>query len=172
MRKAPALVAATALAAVVVAGTGETAASGTQELRDAAASPAAAPCKPGPRKVNGVKVVVFCGPAKASLRYATTRLNFQSGACARAKSGAWAINIGTATVAPAKPKFKYFGITIGKLRGDRTYKNVSVGFQWRGTYYGLTGASVTLKGKASRGTFTGRLDKGAHPNVSGSFSCR
>ena len=140
-------------------------------LGGVAASSTTAACKPGTRTINGVKVVVFCGPAKATAKFGGTTVTFRNGACVRSVSKTWAINVGTATVAPKAPKFKYFGITIGKLRGDGTYRKASVGFQWKGKSYGVTGAVVTIKGKATRGTFKGRLDQGARRAVSGSFTC-
>src|SRR5512143_2216531 len=94
-----------------------------------ASSSAAAACDPGSKKVNGVQVVVFCGPAKATLKFGGKTLAFQNGACVRTKSGTWAINVGTATPPPPKPKSKYFGVTIGKvgkLGGTNTYKKAAV----------------------------------------------
>lgn len=136
-----------------------------------AASSGVSACRPGPKMVRGARVVVFCGPARATVKLGRTKLAFRHGSCVRGVNGAWAINVGTVTLPPRRPRFKHFGITIGRLRGPGKYKKAAIGFQWRGRTYGVTGSVVTIKGRVSSGTFTGRLDRGPRSAVRGSFSC-
>lgn len=136
----------------------------------ATSSPMAA-CTPGLKTLRGAKVVAYCGPAKATVKIGGTRIRFSNGSCVRGVNRAWAINVGTATVPPKTPRFKHFGITIGKLRGPRRYRNAAIGFQWRGRTYGVTGSVVTVRGTVRSGTFSGRLDSGVRRVVTGSFTC-
>jgi hypothetical protein len=129
-----------------------------------------AACKPGLTKVGGAQLQVYCGPARATTTFGGRSVSFVNGSCARATK-AFAINVGRATIPPAKPKYSYFGITMGKLRGDRTYKNVAVGFQWRGKAYSVVSNAVTIKRNGTRGMFTGRLNGPGGVKVSGSFTC-
>lgn len=140
-------------------------------LGGVATSSTVAACIPGPKLVRGAKVVAFCGPANATVKFGATRIRFQSGRCVRGVNSAWAINVGTVTVPPKKPRFKHFGITIGKLRGPGKYRKAAIGFQWRGRTYGVIGSVVTVKGRVTSGTFKGRLDRGARRAITGSFTC-
>lgn len=177
MRKASVLVLAAVLAAPIAAGAAQSAATGADGPTARATAETADACKPGRRTINGVKVYVYCGPAKAAATWRGTKAAFTSGVCVRTTTGTWAINVGTVTLPPRTPKFKYFGITIGKLRRAGQYKNAAVGFQWRGKTYGVTGV-VTIKGKlvgktfnVTTGTFKGRFEHDATRTVTGSFSC-
>jgi hypothetical protein len=177
MRKASLLLLVAALAAPITAVAAQSARDSVDGPAATATAQTAAACKPGLKTIKGVKVYVYCGRAKAAATWRGTRVAFTNGACVRATTGTWALNVGTATLPPKAPRYRYFGITIGKLRRAGQYKTAAVGFQWRGKTYGVTGV-VTIKGKlvgktftVTTGTFKGKFEHDPSRTVTGSFSC-
>ena len=157
----------------------------------AAASPAAgrrdASAKnPGPcsvTTVGGAMVHVYCGPARATVKFGGKTLTFKGGNCGVANGSGfqgWGLGIGKYTVPPAKPKFKYFGVAyIGSPKAG-TYKKGEfvVTFFLPGKTYTIIGSplgkpsmTVTVTKGAKKGTFSGRLNGAGGPPVSGSWSC-
>lgn len=142
---------------------------------------------PGPcnvATVGGATVHVYCGPAKATVKFGGKTVAFTGGNCGVAKGlglQGWALGIGKYTVAPAKPKFKYFGVAwVGPSPKAGTYKKGEfvVTFFLPGKSYTIIGSPlgtpamrVTVTKGAKKGTFTGRLNGTGGPPVSGSWSC-
>jgi hypothetical protein len=118
-----------------------------------------------------VRVLVFCGPAKATVKFSGKSIEFRNGTCQLSKRGTFSVNVGRATLGRAKPKFTYFGISISKARRDGTYKGAAIGFQWRRKSYSVLGNTVKLRDRHTRGTFSGRLGRAGSARVTGSFSC-
>jgi hypothetical protein len=127
-------------------------------------------CKPGVKRIAGVRALVFCGPATAALRFSGKAIGFRNGRCTISTKRTFTVNVGTVTLAAARPKFAYFGITVSRARRDGVYKGAAVGFQWRGKSYSVLENSVRLSKNRTRGTFAGRIG-GSGARVSGSFTC-
>jgi hypothetical protein len=143
--------------------------------RDAAAAQAPAPCKV--ITVGGATVHVYCGPAKATVKFGGKTLTFKGGRCGIAGGGGikgWGLGIGKYTVPPAKPKFRYFGVAyIGTVKAG-TYKSGEfiVTFYVPGKTYTVVGSPVVKVTKGGKkGTFSGRLNGPSGPPASGSWRC-
>jgi hypothetical protein len=152
-----------AAATLVLAGTGGAADAG---------------CNAGTTKFGGSPARVFCGSATATVRVGAKTFSFRNGSC-EATSDYLTLNLGTIVIgSPSKRRPDYFGLTVGRLPvgggkpagKDGTYSGAVVSAVHRGEAYAVGGASVTLAGGRTRGTFTGRL-VGSAVRVSGSFAC-
>ena len=147
------LVAAAALAALVLVGQ----------------SPARPACTPGTQTSGGVNYRTFCGAAKATLHFGGKTYTFSGGSCDNTSS-AFTINIGTITLPPGKPKYRYFGITVFTAH-DGTFLNQAVAWQFpNGAHNSLFHAKIVLKGGRKKGTFSGTT-LADHKPGSGTFSC-
>jgi hypothetical protein len=94
---------------------------------------------------------------------------FSGGSC-DSTSGTFTINIGTITLPPGKPKYRYFGITVFTGRDGR-YTNQAVGWQFpNGTRGSLFHALIVLQGGRKHGTFAGTTLVG-NVKGTGTFSC-
>jgi hypothetical protein len=141
---------------------------------------------PGPcseTTVGAATIHVYCGPAKATVKFGGKTVTFKGGSCGVAsRSGikGWSLGIGKFTVLPAKPKFKYFGVAwVGPAPKAGTYKKGEfvVTFFLPGKSYAVVGSALgtrTMKVTATKGarkaTFTGLMN-GMGPPISGSWSC-
>jgi hypothetical protein len=124
-------------------------------------------CTAGPRTAGGVTYRTFCGRARAVVHLGARTYVFAGGSCDR---GAFTINIGTITLPPGKPKYRYFGITVFTNR-DGVFKDQGVTWQLpNGQRNSLFHATVVLAGGRSHGTFTGSTLVG-NVKSSGSFHC-
>ena len=130
------------------------------------ASPRAA-CTPGARTAGGATYRTFCGPARATVHIRGKTLVFAGGSCQR---GTFTINIGTITLPPGKPKYRYFGTTVFGNR-DGVYKDQAVSWQLpNGQHESLFHATVVLKNGRSQGTFSGET-LADHVKGTGTFHC-
>ena len=148
-----------------------------------AAGGTAAPTACGPQQVGNVTVRTFCGPAKATVKWAGRTLTIKGGQCEISKvfGGAYfVINTGRYTVPPAKPKAAAFSALQGTPAplkpGTQTSWLINFqtpGKQWLLQVSTLLPASTTkvtiLTKGAKKATFTGTLDGGG--KVSGSWTC-
>jgi hypothetical protein len=126
-------------------------------------------CTAGVRTSGGVTYRTFCGPARATVHFGGKTFRFTQGSCTR-DSGTFSINIGTITLPPGKPKYRYFGMTVftGK---DGTYANQAVSWQFPdGKHESLFHAKVVLRGGRTQGTFAGKTLADGIPG-SGTFHC-
>ena len=150
-----------------------------------AAPSVAGGCTPGPTKIGGKDAMVFCGPAKATVKVGGKTLSFSGGTCA-STSKYFYLNIGTEIFGVPKQKQPYFGVLVGQYPGakpgtkpspkDGTYSGGLVSVRWQNSAYDLNGAGdknvkITLKKGRTAGSFTGSTFFTPHTKVTGSFTC-
>jgi hypothetical protein len=134
-----------------------------------AQAPAHPACSAAVRTTGGVTYRTFCGHARATLHIGGKTYVFSGGSC-DSTSSAFTINIGTITLPPGKPKYRYFGITVFTTH-DGPFQNQAVGWQFPGGKRGsLFHAKIVLKGRRTQGTFAGRTLADRIPG-SGTFRC-
>jgi hypothetical protein len=134
-----------------------------------AQAPAHQSCTPGVHSSGGATYRTFCGGARATLHVGGKTYRFVGGSCDSTPS-AFTINLGTITLPPAKPKYRYFGITVF-TRKDGTFTNQAVGWTFPNGVHGtLLRVTIKLQGGRKRGTFSGTtlVDQ---KHGSGTFSC-
>jgi hypothetical protein len=137
---------------------------------------------PGCRNINvdGATVVVYCGPASATVKMAGKTYRFSGGKC-RQSVGFWTILLGRQTLPPAKAKFPSFqgSAKIVKTKaGTYSKGEYTLSFQLpgkdvvisAGNPYLETG-SVTVSAGARKGTFTGVNALQTKQKITGSWSC-
>jgi hypothetical protein len=148
-----------------------------------AASGTAAPTACGPQQVGNVTVRTFCGPAKATVKWAGRTLTIKGGQCEISKvfgKAYFTINTGRYTVPPATPKASSFSAVQGNSDplkpGTQTSWLITFqtpGKQWLLLVSKLLPASTTkvtiLTKGAKKATFAGKLDGGG--SVTGSWTC-
>lgn len=140
----------------------------------AGASATAAPEQCGPVTAGGVTVRTWCGPAKATIKFAGKSLTIKGGACELVSYQGvrlFTVNTGRYTVPPAKPKFTSFS-AAGSNTKPGTYKGWLVNFQTSGRQWlfkVLTLKVTITRAGGKAGTFTGTLDRGGV--ASGSWTC-
>jgi hypothetical protein len=145
-------------------------------------SPGAVVSTPGCKNitVDGATVVVYCGPAKATVKTGGKTYSFSGGRCKQAV-GFWTILVGKQTLPPAKAKFPSFQGTakIAKTKaGTYTKGEYTLAFQLpgkdvvisAGNPYLKTG-SVTVTAGAKKGTFVGVDALKTSRHITGSWSC-
>ena len=150
-----------------------------------AAPSVAGGCTPGPTKIGGKDAMVFCGPAKATVKVGGKTYSFSAGTCATT-SKYFYLNIGTEIFGVAKQKQPYFGVLAGQYPGsnpgtkpsprDGTYTGGLVVVRSQNKAYDLNGAGdknvkITLKKGRTAGTFMGSTFFAPHTKVTGSFTC-
>src|SRR5260221_8729528 len=134
-----------------------------------AQAPARPACTAGVRTTSGVTYRTFCGPARATLHLGGKTYSFTQGECERTGSS-FTINIGTITLPPGSPKYRYFGIAVFKGK-DGTYTEQAVALQFPGgKRTSLFHAKIVLKASRSQGTFAGAT-LADHTPGSGPFHC-
>src|SRR4051794_25593416 len=135
----------------------------------AAHASARAGCTAEARTAGGVTYRTFCGSAHATLRFGGKTYRFVGGSCDSTPT-TFTINLGTITLPPGKPKYRYFGITVFTAK-DGTYTNQAVGWQFpNGARNALFHATIKLTGGRKHGTFSGTTLADRKPG-SGMFSC-
>jgi hypothetical protein len=126
-------------------------------------------CTAGVRTAGGVNYRTFCGSARATLHFGGKTYRFVGGRC-DSTSSAFTINIGTITLPPGKPKYRYFGITVFTSH-DGTFTNQAIGWQFaNGTHNSLFHATIKLTGGRKHGTFSGTTLADQKRGF-GTFSC-
>jgi hypothetical protein len=134
-----------------------------------AQAPARQSCTPGVRTAGGVTYRTFCGKAKATVDFGGHTYHFTGGSC-DSTSDAFTINIGTITLPPGKPKYRYFGITVFTPK-DGMFNNQAIGWTFpNGARNSLLHATVKLQGGRKHGTFRG-MTLGDNKRGFGTFSC-
>jgi hypothetical protein len=133
----------------------------------ATASVRSATCTAGTHSVGGATLNTYCGPAHATAKAGGKTFSFSGGQCA-VSQGFFAVNIGTFTLPPVKPRASYFGIDV-KPPKSGTHANQIVAWQSGGQGYSVAGATVIVNAGLTGGTFSGHLLTGG--SASGSFSC-
>jgi hypothetical protein len=126
-------------------------------------------CTAGVQTAGGVTYRTFCGRAHATLHFGGKTYVFRGGSC-DSTSSAFTINLGTITLPPGKPKYRYFGITVFTTH-DGTFTNQGIAWQLpHGVRNALFHATIKLQGGRKRGTFSGTT-LADHRKGSGTFSC-
>jgi hypothetical protein len=130
--------------------------------------------------VDGATVVVYCGPAKATVQTGGKTYSFVGGKCQQSV-GFWTLLVGKQTLPPAKPKFPSFqaAAKVAKTKaGTYTKGEYTLSFQLpgkdvvisAGNPYLKTG-SVTVTAGARKGMFVGVDALKTSRHISGSWSC-
>ncbi len=150
-------------------------------LATATASGSPSVCIAGETKAGGGKVIVNCGPAKATVRVGGKTYRFSQGLCQKL-FGDYTVNIGPMPFLPQPRKlsFRFFNVSLPKARTG-TYKPPSVNVSWMinipGTTAHLDRGTVKLAKGLERGTFAGDVliqEGSAAPKSvrgSGSWTC-
>jgi hypothetical protein len=146
-------------------------------------------CTPGARKSGNVKVKVFCGPARATVRfgratyvYGGRTYAFRNGRCVKTARTLY-INVGVQWLpypSTELPRTRFFGLIIDATR-DGTYhpgSSLILSFTGPGFAFFLNAGTLHLTANRSRGSFSGLIagrDVYAYGfatgSASGSFSC-
>jgi hypothetical protein len=152
--------------------------------RSVAAPAHAAGCSPGVNKLKGEDARVFCGPARATVKFAGKTYHFENGLCQKTPGGGgfgieFTVNIGIEELPPPTPrKFSYFGVGLDKAKGG-VYRNQAVGISVPGTR-GLSPLEnkVTVSANLKKGSFTGTRTVPVNGSllpkkvpISGSWTC-
>jgi hypothetical protein len=151
-----------------------------------AGAPAQAPtvdCKPGVKTQDGVTVRVFCGTARATVRFRGRTFTFRNGNCVVGPPGDFFVGMGTEPLEATPTGFPAFTLTLTRDLGRRTYSAILVWSSGGKAYVPRPGTTVRLGGDRSSGSFSYRGLVGVlgapgsviagYPNakVTGSFSC-
>lgn len=125
--------------------------------------------------------MVFCGPAKATVKVAGKTSALSGGLCTKTSKYV-NVNIGTLVLNGPKKKYSYFGLLVGQYPGaaagakaspkDGTFSGGLISLVWKGKSYSAdTNVKITLKKNRTAGTFSGVGHFTPNIKVSGSFSC-
>jgi hypothetical protein len=133
---------------------------------------------PHPGTINGVSVLIECGPAKATLRFGTTRLALKNGKCQKTSEnftlGFGAVLAGPTTKsAPDSLQLIAGGSGSSAASHDGPY-SATVMFTRSGRSYAGETVKLTLTHKRSAGTLSGVLTSTTGTKkvtISGTFAC-
>jgi hypothetical protein len=136
-----------------------------------------AACTPGFRKVGGVTFKVFCGPARASLRFQGKAYSFRNGSCTKT-SRSLTINVGVETLphppSTEPPRTSWFGAFVAAGRDGTYHPGSSMFLFWSapGLSFIFTAGDLHLTANRSKGTFSGLFyGRGITGSAFGAFSC-
>jgi hypothetical protein len=137
-------------------------------------------CTPGVVHVHGVPVRVFCGPARARVRYRGKTYKFSRGSCARGTgkfAGGFGLNLGELALRGRAPSsLSYFGLLVegthpGTYKGTKVLVEFQVGGRRVGLHdlFGEARPDTTVVLRRGSGTFSGKDTHGFR--ATGSFTC-
>jgi hypothetical protein len=119
--------------------------------------------------MNGVSVLIACGPAKAPLRFGAARLALRNGQCTKTSSN-FGLTFGAAVAGPTtKPPPDSFQLIAGPHGGTATLQIARSGKQYIGD-----AMKLKLTPSRSAGTLSGVVTLASGNTkvaVSGSFTC-
>jgi hypothetical protein len=124
--------------------------------------------RPGSEVANGVKLRIFCGSAKATVRAGRVTYKRSNGACFRV-IGSLTVGLGHYTTPGPKPLHPALFLAVG-APGDGTYRIGVLTLQSKGKALNAAKVTVVIRGKRTRGTFSGKFQNG--PKFTGSFTCK
>jgi hypothetical protein len=132
----------------------------------------AAKCEEGPVNINGRLWVLYCGPAKATVRFSGRTVRFVSGRCIT-RNGVKFLYLGRRPFRGLAPSTKYWELTTKTGRDGVVRNNVFVEWWLGRKHYVIDQDTIkmTFKNKRNKGTYTGKLISGAKGKASGSYSC-
>jgi hypothetical protein len=118
---------------------------------------------------NHVTVIVYCGSAKATIISAGKTTKYSGGACYKV-AGTLNVDIGKFTTLHHAPLYTAFLLVI-PAAGDGTFNLAVLNIQHKGQKDQTANKiHAVVKGKRSRGTFSGKFLSG--PKFTGSFTCK
>jgi hypothetical protein len=124
-----------------------------------------------------VRAKVFCGPARASLRFQGKTYDFRNGSCTTTARGL-TINAGVETLphppSTEPPRTSWFGAFVAARRDGTYHPGSSMFLFWSapGLSLGFTAGRLRLTANRSAGTFSGLFyGRGVSGSAFGSFSC-
>jgi hypothetical protein len=140
----------------------------------APARPLAGRCIPdkqaGVQVVNHVALIVYCGHAKLTLKTGHTTKLWTNGMCLKT-AGNLTLGFGKYTALLHPIALSNSLVLVIPAAGDGTFRLGLLTVQKKGQKATVADkVKVVVKGKRSRGTFTGRFLKGA--TFTGSFTCK
>ncbi len=132
---------------------------------------------PHPGTINGISVLIECGPAKATMRFRGASINYRNGLCQR-NSENFTLGFGAVLTGPSskRPPDTFQLIAGGgghPASHDGVYSATLQLIRLGRGYVGET-MKLTLTHKRSGGTFSGTVrstTSNAKVAVSGSFTC-
>jgi hypothetical protein len=124
----------------------------------------------GVQVVNHVALVVYCGHAKLTLKQGSTVKHWTNGMCLKT-AGNLTLGFGKYTAILHPIALANSLVLVIPAKGDGTYKLGLLTVQKKGQKATVADkVKGEVKGKRSRGTFSGQFLKGAR--VTGSFTCK
>jgi hypothetical protein len=131
------------------------------------------PCKPNVQPgldiVNKTNIIVFCGSAKATVKFGGKTYHFTNGACYKAV-GSLNVGIGKYTTTITHTPYFTSLYLVVPASSDGTYRLGVLTVQFKGKSYEAAKVKVVVKGKRSHGSFAGKFNKG--PTFTGTFTCK
>lgn len=132
-------------------------------------------CKPnlqyGLEVMDKTNIIVFCGSAKATVKFNGKTYHFTNGACYKAV-GSLNVGIGKYTTTITHPPYFTSLYLVVPATQDGTYRLGVLTVQFKGKSYETTASTkVIVKNKRSRGSFAGKFTKGG-PTFTGTFTCK
>ena len=124
--------------------------------------------RPGLEVDGRTNVILFCGSARATVRYKGVAYRFSNGACYKA-AGSLNVGIGKYTTVNHTPFYKAVYL-VAPAAKDGTFELGVLAVQSKGKELGAAKVKVVVSSKRSRGTFTGTFRNG--PKFTGSFTCK
>jgi hypothetical protein len=146
-------------------------------------APAQTECTPGVKTRDGVTVRVFCGTARATVRFRGRTYTYRDGNCIVGPPGNFFVGMGTEPLDASPPGFPAFTLTLTRAAGPRTYVGILVWSSGGKAYVPRPATTVRLANDRRSGKFSYRGLVGVlgapgevvagHGNarVTGSFSC-
>jgi hypothetical protein len=132
------------------------------------ASPASAQVCPHPGTVNGVSVLVYCGPAKATVKAGSLTFSLKNGQCKKAV-GNFYLSFGAVVTQQTKHAPDSLLVIAGSsakpATHDGSYAGTTVMMTRAGTSYIGDSMTLTLTHKTRAGTVTGMIEPIGHPKV-------
>jgi hypothetical protein len=125
--------------------------------------------RPGSEIVNGVALRIFCGTANATIHVGGVTSKRSNGACYSEVVGSMVVGIGKFTKAGTKPLYPAMFMAVAATK-DGTFNNGVLTFESKGKTQTAGNVRVVVRGKRTRGTFSGKFLKG--PKFTGSFTCK
>jgi hypothetical protein len=121
-------------------------------------------------RVGSVTLITYCGHAKLTLKQGTKATTYTNAMCLKTP-GNLTVGFGKYTAIVQPLALSNALVLVAPAAGDGTYRLSLLTVQKKGKKATLANnVKVVIAGKRSRGTFSGRFDKGA--KFTGSFTCK
>jgi hypothetical protein len=128
--------------------------------------------KAGVEIVNHVALIVYCGHAKLTLREGTKVTHYTNGMCLTA-GGTFVAGFGKYTSVMHPIAISNSLVLEAPANRDGTYRLGLLTVQKKGQKVIVADkVKVVIRGKRSRGTFSGKFQNGPKTKFTGSFTCK